>query len=87
MPKVYDRAYFEKWYRHPRHAVGSKQEASAAIRVRQPSVSNPTIGATALRPSRRALTKAACAVPNAETTPRPETPMRGCTTAVRYHEP
>ena len=26
MPKVYDRAYFEKWYRHPRHAVGSKQE-------------------------------------------------------------
>ena len=26
MPKVYDRAYFEKWYRHPRHAVGSKEE-------------------------------------------------------------
>ncbi len=21
--KVYDRAYFDKWYRHPRHAVGS----------------------------------------------------------------
>ena len=21
MPKVYDSNYFEKWYRHPRHAV------------------------------------------------------------------
>jgi SAM-dependent methyltransferase len=26
MPKVYDHAYFEKWYRHPRHAVGSASE-------------------------------------------------------------
>jgi SAM-dependent methyltransferase len=26
MPKVYDHAYFEKWYRHPRHAVGSAGE-------------------------------------------------------------
>jgi hypothetical protein len=26
MPKVYDHAYFEKWYRHPRHAVGSRSE-------------------------------------------------------------
>jgi SAM-dependent methyltransferase len=26
MPKVYDHAYFDKWYRHPRHAVGSRDE-------------------------------------------------------------
>jgi SAM-dependent methyltransferase len=26
MTKVYDHAYFEKWYRHPRHTVGSKDE-------------------------------------------------------------
>jgi len=31
MPKVYDRAYFEKWYRHPRHAVGSKQELARKV--------------------------------------------------------
>src|SRR5439155_1520251 len=37
------------------HAVGSKPDAWAAIRVRQPSVSNPTIGATALRPPSRVV--------------------------------
>ncbi|MEO5813039.1 MAG: class I SAM-dependent methyltransferase [Rhodanobacter sp.] len=26
MPKVYDRAYFDKWYRDPRHAVASRAE-------------------------------------------------------------
>ena len=26
MSKVYDRAYFDKWYRHPRHAVASRSE-------------------------------------------------------------
>ena len=26
MAKTYDRAYFEKWYRHPRHAVASRSE-------------------------------------------------------------
>ncbi|HKR75982.1 MAG TPA: class I SAM-dependent methyltransferase [Rhodanobacter sp.] len=26
MPKTYDRAYFDKWYRHPAHAVGSPAE-------------------------------------------------------------
>ena len=26
MPKTYDRAYFDKWYRDPRHAVGSPGE-------------------------------------------------------------
>ena len=26
MPKTYDRGYFDKWYRHPRHAVGSPAE-------------------------------------------------------------
>jgi SAM-dependent methyltransferase len=31
MPKVYDRAYFEKWYRHPRHAVGSKGELKRKV--------------------------------------------------------
>jgi SAM-dependent methyltransferase len=31
MPKVYDRAYFEKWYRHPRHAVGSKEELKRKV--------------------------------------------------------
>jgi SAM-dependent methyltransferase len=31
MPKVYDRAYFEKWYRHPRHAVGSKNELKRKV--------------------------------------------------------
>ena len=31
MPKVYDRAYFEKWYRHPRHAVGSKEELERKV--------------------------------------------------------
>src|SRR5215469_649057 len=24
MPKIYDRRYFDKWYRHPRHAVSSR---------------------------------------------------------------
>ena len=26
MAKIYDDAYFDKWYRHPRHAVGSAAE-------------------------------------------------------------
>ena len=26
MPKIYDRAYFDKWYRHPDHAVASPAE-------------------------------------------------------------
>ena len=26
MPKTYDRAYFDKWYRDPAHAIGSKAE-------------------------------------------------------------
>lgn len=26
MPKTYDRAYFDKWYRDPRHSVGSTAE-------------------------------------------------------------
>ncbi|MBV8158034.1 MAG: class I SAM-dependent methyltransferase [Dyella sp.] len=26
MPKVYDRAYFDKWYRHPDHSVASPAE-------------------------------------------------------------
>jgi SAM-dependent methyltransferase len=26
MSKLYDRAYFDKWYRHPRHAVGTPAE-------------------------------------------------------------
>jgi SAM-dependent methyltransferase len=26
VPKTYDRAYFDKWYRHPDHAVGSPAE-------------------------------------------------------------
>ena len=71
--------------------MGSKPDAWAAIRVRQSSVSNPTIGAMALRPSRSALTKAACVVPNAETTPTPDTLTEGCTdayvtmSAMRHH--
>ena len=31
MPKVYDHAYFEKWYRHPRHAVGSRNELKRKV--------------------------------------------------------
>ena len=31
MPKVYDRAYFEKWYRHPRHAVASRAELARKV--------------------------------------------------------
>ena len=31
MPKVYDHAYFEKWYRHPRHAVGSRAELARKV--------------------------------------------------------
>ncbi len=26
MSKIYDRTYFDKWYRHPKHAVGSPAE-------------------------------------------------------------
>ena len=31
MPKVYDRAYFDKWYRHPHHAVSSKRELERKV--------------------------------------------------------
>jgi SAM-dependent methyltransferase len=31
MPKSYDHAYFDKWYRHPRHAVGSRSELKRKV--------------------------------------------------------
>jgi len=31
MTKIYDSAYFEKWYRHPRHAVGSRAELKRKV--------------------------------------------------------
>lgn len=31
MPKTYDHAYFDKWYRHPRHAVGSNNELKRKV--------------------------------------------------------
>jgi SAM-dependent methyltransferase len=31
MQKVYDREYFEKWYRDPRHAVNSRQELERKV--------------------------------------------------------
>lgn len=31
MPKAYDHAYFDKWYRHPRHAVGSRSELTRKV--------------------------------------------------------
>ncbi|HEY6985648.1 MAG TPA: class I SAM-dependent methyltransferase [Rhodanobacteraceae bacterium] len=31
MPKTYDHAYFDKWYRHPRHAVGSRSELERKV--------------------------------------------------------
>lgn len=31
MPKAYDRAYFDKWYRHPRHAVASRSELERKV--------------------------------------------------------
>ncbi len=31
MKKVYDRAYFDKWYRHPRHAVSSRHELERKV--------------------------------------------------------
>lgn len=31
MPKIYDRAYFDKWYRDPRHAVGSPAELKRKV--------------------------------------------------------
>jgi SAM-dependent methyltransferase len=31
MSKVYDSKYFEKWYRHPRHAVGSRVELERKV--------------------------------------------------------
>jgi SAM-dependent methyltransferase len=31
MPKVYDRAYFDKWYRHPTHSVSSKRELGRKV--------------------------------------------------------
>ena len=29
--KVYDRNYFEKWYRHPRHAIGSTADLTRQV--------------------------------------------------------
>ena len=31
MHKTYDHAYFDKWYRHPRHAVGSREELKRKV--------------------------------------------------------
>ena len=31
MPKTYDRDYFDKWYRDPRHAVGSPVELKRKV--------------------------------------------------------
>jgi len=31
MAKTYDHAYFDKWYRHPRHAVGSRYELQRKV--------------------------------------------------------
>jgi len=31
MTKIYDSRYFEKWYRHPRHAVGSRAELKRKV--------------------------------------------------------
>lgn len=31
MAKVYDRDYFDKWYRHPRHAVSSRHELQRKV--------------------------------------------------------
>ena len=31
MSKQYDRAYFEKWYRHARHRVGSRAELARKV--------------------------------------------------------
>src|ERR1700755_1090991 len=31
MPKLYDRAYFDKWYRHPDHSVSSKRELERKV--------------------------------------------------------
>lgn len=31
MPKQYDSRYFEKWYRHPRHAVASRAELDRKV--------------------------------------------------------
>jgi SAM-dependent methyltransferase len=31
MSKTYDRAYFDKWYRHPRHAVASRSELERKV--------------------------------------------------------
>src|SRR3954454_12633035 len=31
MPKAYDRAYFDKWYRNPRHAVSSRQQLERKV--------------------------------------------------------
>jgi SAM-dependent methyltransferase len=31
MSKTYDHAYFDKWYRHPRHAVGSQSELKRKV--------------------------------------------------------
>ncbi|MEP6483118.1 MAG: class I SAM-dependent methyltransferase [Rudaea sp.] len=31
MPKIYDRDYFDKWYRHPDHAVSSRRELERKV--------------------------------------------------------
>jgi hypothetical protein len=31
MPKTYDRDYFDKWYRDPKHAVGSPAELKRKV--------------------------------------------------------
>jgi len=31
MQKTYDHAYFDKWYRHPRHSVGSRSELERKV--------------------------------------------------------
>jgi tRNA G46 methylase TrmB len=31
MSKTYDRAYFDKWYRHPDHSVSSKRELARKV--------------------------------------------------------
>ncbi len=31
MPKIYDRQYFDKWYRHPDHSVSSRRELERKV--------------------------------------------------------
>ena len=66
-------------------APGRSRRSRAASVVRQPVVSKPLTGAMPLRPASSASRNAACDVPNAETTPMPETAHRFAARAVRYH--